>query len=65
MAKPKRKRVWRVQGEFSGRVAIESQQKRVVLSNELTDDQLRTLSKHPVAKGFMHQVYITIQPSEG
>lgn len=65
MAKPKRKRVWRVQGEYLGRVAIESQYKRVVLSSQLTDAQLLELSKHPIAKGFMEQVYVTILPNEG
>lgn len=56
MAKTKE---WRVKAEYDGKVALESQKNRVVLSNSLPQEQLAELAKNELAAGFLERTALT------
>ena len=58
-------KVWRVRPEYDGRVSIESEKKRVLLSGKLSQAKLIELSKIPLALGFLEKITITANPNEG
>lgn len=57
--------MWRVQAEYAGRVAIESGINHVVLSDDLTQEQLALLAKSPLVAGFMEQTTQPVTTDEG
>lgn len=61
----KKEKVWRVLPEYEGRVTIESECKPVVLSGDLSQEQLLELSKNPVAAGFLECATQNVVPDEG
>ncbi|PWJ48480.1 hypothetical protein CLV98_1532 [Dyadobacter jejuensis] len=60
----KKERIWRVIPMYVGKVTIESQKKQVVLTNELSQEQLLELTKDPIALGFLEQTTLT-EPKNG
>ena len=49
----KNEKVWRVLPDFEGRVTFETECKHVVLSNELSQQQLSAIAELPAAAAFM------------
>ena len=50
---------WRVKAEYDGKVALESEETRVVLSNSLPQDQLAELAKDQQVVGFLEKAAVT------
>ena len=53
-----KKKGWRVLKEFDGRVMIENEHKQVLLSNDLTQEELAEMAENPIAAGFLENVFV-------
>jgi hypothetical protein len=56
-----KKKEWRVRAEFDGKVALETQKSRVVISNKLSQEKLAELAGNRLVAGYLEKAPITQQ----
>lgn len=49
-------KVWRVLAEYDGQVTLEQESKHVIISNNLSQEELAALALNPVTVAFLEQV---------
>ena len=57
--------MWQVKPDYVGRVTIEKECNHLVLTNELTQEDLAKLSQSPMSTYFLEQVADTENSNEG
>ena len=49
-------KVWRVLAEYDGQVTLEQESKHVIISNNLSQEELAAIALNPVTVAFLEQV---------
>jgi hypothetical protein len=61
----KKTKMWRVKAEHIGRVSIEKEKQRVILSDKLTQEELALLAQSPLIAGFLERITQPVPTNEG